>query len=524
MSLKAYIRNRSLTVVEKIPSKWPKGANYLLDPESRNPIKRKFTHALLSHVQGNVLQGHGRNAGVIIPFRVKIAGARGPEFWREVEQKITWAEEQRGVTDLRRLAPQAYAEKQAESALLAQVKYGDLDGSLFCGFSLSAAGMKALGVADDAPRDQAMLFDDKLSDIPYPFNHGMKPRFAANAVINREIADWKEPYQSGIDGIWLLAGNARDPLAVNPQEHLAGPIKEICEWCERWGLTPWVEPQPEFLTTWRDECRNPREPFGFVDGVSMPTFFVPRPERDKLGGRWVKMPLAQALISPAVSKRHAGGSFLVLRKLEQNVAAFRAQEAELRKAGLGVELLVGRERDGRPLAPLRRAPHDWARFNIFDFKRDRKGRRCPFHAHIRKVNPREDARGEKPDDIVASAQEIVRAQLVRRGMVYDPQGQLLAGEKDPAKWPVQGTGLMFMAYMSDIVRQFEQLQMNWMHDENFPRINSGTDALLASDISPHPRRWPGGRCPVLSQFVFPQGGEYLYTPPRHWLLRQLSPP
>ena len=57
--------------------------------------------------------------------------------------------------------------------------------------------------------------------------------------------------------------------------------------------------------------------------------------------------------------------------------------------------MVGRTRDGEPLAPL---AHDWIEgvgpsledvaANHFTYAGDPHGERCPFGAHVRRANPR----------------------------------------------------------------------------------------------------------------------------------------
>jgi len=95
-----------------------------------------------------------------------------------------------------------------------------------------------------------------------------------------------------------------------------------------------------------------------------------------------------------------------IRKLEQNVKGFvGAVTALAGKLGLdaysaetgvdGTELAgafaIGRFRDGTPVV-VQKIPglHEDDQFN-FSFSDDPEGGRCPYHAHIRKLNPRDDA-------------------------------------------------------------------------------------------------------------------------------------
>src|SRR5205807_52845 len=96
----------------------------------------------------------------------------------------------------------------------------------------------------------------------------------------------------------------------------------------------------------------------------------------------------------------SAGSYFVFRKLEENVRGFNAAEDDLGKALFGDTakqdlldragaMVIGRFEDGTPLVlskdGLAKTPP-----NDFNFDGDVDGAKCPFHAHIRKVNPRGD--------------------------------------------------------------------------------------------------------------------------------------
>src|SRR5262245_45623460 len=113
--------------------------------------------------------------------------------------------------------------------------------------------------------------------------------------------------------------------------------------------------------------RNPRgqsiEHFGYVDGRSQPLFFATDviSERQASGvQRWdPSAPLSLALVADPYTESDEDclGSYLVFRKLEQNVCGFREREAQLAQwlglKGSAVQragaLIMGRFRDGTPL-------------------------------------------------------------------------------------------------------------------------------------------------------------------------------
>jgi Dyp-type peroxidase family len=242
---------------------------------------------------------------------------------------------------------------------------------------------------------------------------------------------------------------------------------------------------------WRQGLGPAREPFGFADGISVQRFFSGRP------------PLDTALDQVFCQDELHGGTFLVLRKLEQNVRLFRECQAELERtrgaeeARRLVEGLVGRSKNGRPLTQ-HRGP------NGFDFADDPAGRRCPFHAHIRRSNPRA-VRNDAPDP------ENLR--LVRRGVVYGSDGDL-----EDAAGATGGVGLLFLAYMHSL-DTFRTMQGNWLAYAHFPIRERTTppDGIIHGP----PEDWrpydPAQR------FVTPRGGAYFFVPGLRWL-RALAAP
>lgn len=142
------------------------------------------------------------------------------------------------------------------------------------------------------------------------------------------------------------------------------------------------------------------------------------------------------------------GSFLVVRKLSQNVDAF---EELLRRESARLNLepetiaskMMGRTKAGQALAT--RHPG-----NDFNYQNDKLGQACPFHAHIRRANPRTPS---GPDEPVGRR----TPRIVRRGMSY---GERNGGEEGHGE-----CGLLFMAYNADIGEQFEVIQ-RWISGGN----------------------------------------------------------
>ncbi|XVU29607.1 Dyp-type peroxidase [Actinoplanes sp. CA-054009] len=230
---------------------------------------------------------------------------------------------------------------------------------------------------------------------------------------------------------------------------------------------------------------------------------------------------APARRAPALARN---GSLLVYRKLEQDVAAFRADTARM-AAALGADpgdiraQIVGRHPDGRPLvrppdvtaAELNHFGYDTAAPDIPGGPRgaapDPDGLRCPLAAHIRKVNPRDQETDKGPPSATLTFA------ILRRGIPYDDEAE---------------RGLLFMCYQTDITQQFELLAQRWANNPERPRqgMDNGVD-LLIGRVRPGAERrarLPAGEVSTLTDYVRPRGGAYLFTPSVSTLRLLLRPP
>jgi Dyp-type peroxidase family len=183
------------------------------------------------------------------------------------------------------------------------------------------------------------------------------------------------------------------------------------------------------------------------------------------------------------------GSYLVFRRLRQNVHLFHQFLNANKGSGTAVALgarVVGRWPSG---APLKRAPTQdipsLANGNDFVFAPVPGEGTCPDDAHIRKVNPRDDL----PDD------GSLRHRLVRRGISFGTE--LISTPDEPGDDDESERGLLFLAYMTSIVDQFEFVMKSWVNRDDFRKPRVGTDALVGRPD----RRW-----------IVPTGGGYYFAP------------
>ena len=195
-----------------------------------------------------------------------------------------------------------------------------------------------------------------------------------------------------------------------------------------------------------------------------------------------------------------------------NVAAFRAYLRDNSTGPEDEELLaakmVGRWRSG---APLVLAPEhddtelgtDQNRNNDFSYSEDMQGLKCPFSAHIRRVNPRDALKG----DLVA----VNEHQFLRRGMNYGeplPEGIV---EDDGAE-----RGGVFLLIGAKLQQQFEFVQSQWIASGNFISHGTEQDPMVgnpdAGSVFTIPKRPVRRRLHGLPQFVVVRAGEYLFLP------------
>ena len=226
------------------------------------------------------------------------------------------------------------------------------------------------------------------------------------------------------------------------------------------------------------EEKRHREPFGFVDGVSQPwverlppprgrprgvgklrTAIPTREDRSRVRGRWRPIALGEFVLGqldgsgdifpvPSPPDVFLGGSFLVIRKLRQDVTAFPGYVAPGPDRESLAARLVGRTKDGVPLVqPPPVGPQHDERADEFTYGHDPEGRQCP-RRHIRRADPR--------DSLGFGTVLTARRRIIRRGMPYAVQ---LDGP------PVDvDRGLLFLAYNVRISEQFEFIQQQWLNE------------------------------------------------------------
>ncbi len=155
--------------------------------------------------------------------------------------------------------------------------------------------------------------------------------------------------------------------------------------------------------------------------------------------------------------------------------------------------------------------------NNFNYeKADPPGLRCPFAGHIRKTNPR----GESEKKFGLANGSEIRRLIARRGITYgiravDPNTPDLRFED----MPTGDVGLLFMAYQSDLVEQFEFTQKSWANNPGFLNDDTGIDPVIGQAPTSTGQRWPSKWSETLAAdrfdfggFVTMLGGDYFFAP------------
>jgi Dyp-type peroxidase family len=280
---------------------------------------------------------------------------------------------------------------------------------------------------------------------------------------------------------------------------------------------------PGVRMVWRQDCYalpTEREAFGFRDGISHPAVEgsgipgsnpheAPVKTGEFLTGYVDETGDTAPVPQPDVLGRN--GTYLVFRKLHQDVAGFRrylkAHSATPAEEELLAAKLVGRWRSGAPLAlaPDHDDPElgaDPTRNNDFAYRaEDDRGLRCPIGSHIRRMNPR--------DAVVTG--EVRLHRMIRRGTSYGPllpEGVL---DDDGAD-----RGLCFVFVGAHIARQFEFVQAQWVSDGRAFGAPGEVDPLVGPNDGAGeltiPARPIRRRLTDLPRFVTTRGGEYCFAP------------
>ena len=319
----------------------------------------------------------------------------------------------------------------------------------------------------------------------------------------------------------------------------------------------------------------PNEHFGFHDGIGNPVFDgqleAEEEQSDVIGGgkllpdgSWRPLATGEFLLGYADEAQEIppaplpvefvrNCTFMVYRKLHQNVASFTKYMAETalryaRDSGdpaatdaskaqdIIKAKMVGRWSDGVPLiaAPtheewqaIRKRQGDARKnndrkelaalerqLNRFTYRDDPDGIKCPMTSHVRRTNTRDMLDPESDPKKRTGSSLNDRRRILRRGLPYGdsgPSGDLSDGGDH---------GVIFIAFCASLFRQFEFVQQQWIQygldfnagNDTCPVAGQhGADAKFVIPVDPESGRAPF-ICSGIPQFVTTRGGAYFFVP------------
>jgi Dyp-type peroxidase family len=361
------------------------------------------------------------------------------------------------------------------------------------------AGLAALGVPQSS-----------LDSFPEEFRQGMAARAGELGDVGASSPEnWEWPL--GTDAVHV----AVSVLAASEQV-----LEQVAERARtKYADLDAVE------VVWRQGCYQlptGRTSFGFKDGIGNPdvegsglpvrnTAEAPIKAGEFVLGYPDETGSPAPVPTPDVLGRN--GTFVVLRKLRTDVAAYRRYLRERARDREEERLLaakmVGRWPSGAPLAlaPDTDDPElgaDPTRNNAFGYREDLRGFKCPAGAHARRANPRDALEDEQSVDVRLH-------RMIRRGTSYGPMLPDGVLEDDGVD-----RGIVFVFAGAHLKRQFEFVKTQWINDGVFIGAPEESDPLVGGAQSPTDFTIP--RVPIrrrlhdVPAFVTTRGGEYCFAP------------
>lgn len=452
------------------------------------PTKIQLTDPILDNIQANILKGHGRNFAHHLFFQFDKDQIEALKNWIRTFQCTS-----------------------AKDQLIATEKFKAgyiIDGGTIFTLSLSSTGYNKLGLAGIKPAGAS-------------FDNGMQ---ASSDLLGDDISIWDKELQESIDMMILVA----DDDSKKAKKQASQVITETT------GFAKLLLDQRGNVLKMKGGSGI--EHFGYADGISQPLYLEDDIANQTSTNQWDdETDTVRLLVNDTPSNPDSFGSFLVFRKLEQNIKAFKDAEGDnppvpsklptVRDVSgnsnpeLAGAMIVGRFENGTPTvqSSIELNPNPFSVTNDFDYRSDLSASKCPFHSHIRLMNPRNG-------DVLAG--DVREQRITRRGMPYDdvqriPEDRITTISDDllDSNQPQGGVGLLFMCYQSNIETQFEIMQGFWANKGNIAgHIVDGQDSLIGQGTNPQktlPTQW--GQ-PVQSNpfsfhgFVKNKGGEYFFTP------------
>lgn len=525
-------------------------------PTDREPVLE------MTEIQGLVVPGflkpHQTLLGVNIPDESREVVLNFKQLLRRSVEEEIFTTAQKTFKNRKKYRRERRRQKNRRSK--------DLPRAVFVGIGFSSVGLRKLTPSVEDIQGEA-------------FRRGLAARSAL-------LGDPTDPKAQGHPSRWIVGkpGDELDALLVvagDDRSEVDDRVSDLKSRLQVAGVSV-------------DYCENGdrrsdlvgHEHFGFFDDVSQPGVrgYTSGTRREFLTKRWISAdrqpetwmygrpgedlvwpgefilgypktspdPLVPGPVASAIPEWTRNGSFLVFRRLRQDVGLFwrtmRDEAARLQNLP-GFEdmtddslaaLLVGRWPSG---APVNRVPgadnrelgkeerannnfrfdSDTSRLPLIDqysdnfpmAKADPAGLTCPWAAHIRKLNTRDSSSD------MGGRDSTYKARILRRGIAF---GKPLEDRyADETSDPEDGNrGLLFLCVQASIESQFEFLVTRWINDPARPKMPGGHDMLIGQNGQPGEARVR--RCTLFGtdlqqtqletkeEWVIPTGGGYFFVP------------
>ncbi len=507
-------------------------------------------------IQGNILPGFRREQQLFVAYSAT-DGDRLAQALGVLQPHVT------------RLAA-TVAHRGARKLAFAAKQPPPPSSDLWLALALGARAVAALGAAEVADLDDAFALGPLASRV----GDTTKPTLPDGTANRGHRQNWVVGSLAQSVDLLLIFAHDRDVQAAAAAllDQLTALLGAPPAYCELGQLLP-----------------GDIEHFGFRDGISQPgvrghvmvdgaavpittRYGVPARDGVEYGkpGQPLQWP-GQFLIgqpsflgdAPSVAPELRNGSFMVFRRLTQDVKAFY-EDTDAIAAALSVQTgrslsatdlrakIVGRFPSGAALMrhnaepataePLMALNHfEFARpldaVQLTDPERTRiaasfadpdpiHGLRCPVWSHIRKVNPR-DLPTDKGDPGATRG-----FQMLRRGI---PFGRVYDHNNPAAAANGTERGLLFVSYQRSIAEQFEFLNSDWMNSFSGPQ-SGGFDLLVGQNVTasgyhaPKAANFHGPNANGMPnafaaprQWVVPTGGAYLFAPSLSFIAKYGKP-
>lgn len=425
-------------------------------------------------------------AGILLPYERRFGCFVFLEFTGSPKKVASWIQEQ--IWSKISTTSDQMLERKDETT--------SNEKKILISFFLSGRGYQTL----DSGHSEIYSVNDPL------FKKGMnsyESRIATNDP--PQTAGWAKEYQFKADALLYIAGDSSQIIQKQVEGLIASSIasKAVTPLHQQWGQTLY---------------RNGHtiEPFGYRDNITNPTFF----DHSQVTEEHFKIALDDY-----------EGSYLVFRKLEQNVELFNqkilalSQQLNVTKA-YAEALVMGRFKNGTPLH-LSNLPLDYDQqpeaikiaLDAFDqgiigYEGDRKGSKCPLHAHIRKANPRNE-----------------RSHLLRKYKTSPPYTGQIVRRSIPYKDKSGEVGLLFLCFQRSLIHQYKVVQLDWLNKPfSIDPVAGHPNQPPKKEPSPNSwnRNWNQKTSPKVS-FSFNhvirfRGGEYFYAPSKKSLMELTDRP